>query len=161
MWAWWSLTSRLVWYWAALPWAALPCYRCWNSQAGMQSWFGQGRQASQAESLYSKSVVVASLATRAAGSMISWLNSLLLMAFIHKSSARFSLDLLPGFEFLKIKSVLYDTDNTPKNVTAHQTQDWPNLVLDFWSWWGQTIAGFYDTNDRVYRWLAVGSTFKR
>ena len=39
------------------------------------------------------------------------------MAFIHKSSARFSLDLLPGFEFLKIKSVLYDTDNTPKNVT--------------------------------------------
>ena len=25
--------------------------------------------------------------------------------------------LLPGFEFLKIKSVLYDTDNTPKNVT--------------------------------------------
>ena len=40
------------------------------------------------------------------------------MAFIHKSSARFSLDLLPGFEFLKIKSVLYDTDNTPKNVTA-------------------------------------------
>ena len=26
--------------------------------------------------------------------------------------------LLPGFEFLKIKSVLYDTDNTPKNVTA-------------------------------------------
>ena len=86
----------------------------------MQSWFGQGRQASQAESLYSKSVVVASLATRAAGSMISRLNSkscLLLMAFIHKSSARFSLDLLPGFEFLKIKSVLYDTDNTPKNVT--------------------------------------------
>ena len=40
------------------------------------------------------------------------------MAFIHKSSARFSLDLLPGFEFLKIKSVLYDTDNTPKNVTV-------------------------------------------
>ena len=40
------------------------------------------------------------------------------MAFIHKSSARFSLDLLPGFEFLKIKSVLYDTDNTPKNVTG-------------------------------------------
>ena len=26
--------------------------------------------------------------------------------------------LLPGFEFLKIKSVLYDTDNTPKNVTG-------------------------------------------
>ena len=34
-----------------------------------------------------------------------------------KSSARISLHLLPGFEFLKIKSVLYDTDNTPKNVT--------------------------------------------
>ena len=36
---------------------------------------------------------------------------------MYKSSARISLHLLPGFEFLKIKSVLYDTDNTPKNVT--------------------------------------------
>ena len=38
---------------------------------------------------------------------------------MYKSSARISLHLLPGFEFLKIKSVLYDTDNTPKNVTAY------------------------------------------
>ena len=45
---------------------------------------------------------------------------------MYKSSARISLHLLPGFEFLKIKSVLYDTDNTPKNVTA-------NLPLDFTS----------------------------
>ena len=37
---------------------------------------------------------------------------------MYKSSARISLHLLPGFEFLKIKSVLYDTDNTPKNVTV-------------------------------------------
>ena len=37
---------------------------------------------------------------------------------MYKSSAQISLHLLPGFEFLKIKSVLYDTDNTPKNVTA-------------------------------------------
>ena len=37
---------------------------------------------------------------------------------MYKSSARISLHLLPGFEFLKIKSVLYDTDNTPKNVPA-------------------------------------------
>ena len=36
-----------------------------------------------------------------------------------KSSARISLHLLPGFEFLKIKSVLYDTDNTPKNVPVN------------------------------------------
>ena len=39
---------------------------------------------------------------------------------MYKSSAQISLHLLPGFEFLKIKSVLYDTDNTPKNVTENE-----------------------------------------
>ena len=42
---------------------------------------------------------------------------------MYKSSARISLHLLPGFEFLKIKSVLYDTDNTPKNVTGRRGGD--------------------------------------
>ena len=49
---------------------------------------------------------------------------------MYKSSARISLHLLPGFEFLKIKSVLYDTDNTPKNVPAYVNFISTNLGLD-------------------------------
>jgi len=47
----------------------------------------------------------------------------LTLLYVFKSSARISLHLLPGFEFLKIKSVLYDTDNTPKNVPAYNESD--------------------------------------
>ena len=52
---------------------------------------------------------------------------------MYKSSARISLHLLPGFEFLKIKSVLYDTDNTPKNVPGGRisTEISDKLLMDF------------------------------
>jgi len=46
---------------------------------------------------------------------------------MYKSSARISLHLLPGFEFLKIKSVLYDTDNTPKNVPVEKPDNSQNV----------------------------------
>ena len=43
--------------------------------------------------------------------------------------------LLPGFEFLKIKSVLYDTDNTPKNVTGSEGLSRQLKFCSFLSGW--------------------------